>query len=730
MPDNLIFHLKRFEYNLRSQVRSKINDYFAFPKKIDMRPYTVEHLSGDADDAPPDVFELVGVLVHAGNAEAGHYYSYVRERPPMREEEVWVELNDDLVTPWDPSQMEASCFGGPDYRPLDANTVTFDKAWSAYMLFYQRSSSPKKGQGGPQHDVPRPVARSPLQHRGPWQVPLKPDIANYIHQDNMALLRRHCLYDPAQMQFVESMLSHVRALHDGACSTDHAMEDLAIEMAMSHYEQVAARTKDIPDVTDFVQFIERFCDSCVRCSISVFAYFSDRHGALRCLLQRSPEHEVRSRTADMLLHVVDNVKKHRPQQYDYRADDEGRFALQSGFQDEALPAGQTKIVDAMMGCFHFLLEHFHTSTRSWREVFGFMYAFVTRGESELTAFLGEDSFLDSLLLVICADVNVLSELPPKFARLANLLARRTANRPPPAYEDLIALLDVLLARCRFLPSETDGPARFDVPAAPFYFTKYQVELLSMEWPPKSMGSVFAERLIGINQNPDATKSILSTLMLGSWQMESMLCNTLQVNIKGHAAAPLNSPYLSIASLVFYPLASSPETILRLLQHVNLQCMSLDNNDGFAFLEFQRAVFAGARQNSGESEAEIITQSLALLPDWAPGLLTYPRDAGVCDDTELFLTERLFSRDAYHLMDSLDEVVMMEKVRQAARSLALRLLYSLRENYLDQGAEMRGSFVGNVDRVLKECSRYFNLEELDKDRGAKEFLDLKHGTWMI
>ena len=36
VPDNLIFHLKRFAYSVRTGMRSKINDFFDFPRSIDM----------------------------------------------------------------------------------------------------------------------------------------------------------------------------------------------------------------------------------------------------------------------------------------------------------------------------------------------------------------------------------------------------------------------------------------------------------------------------------------------------------------------------------------------------------------------------------------------------------------------------------------------------------------------------------------------------------------------
>src|ERR1700730_13561699 len=102
IPNNLIFHLKRFDFNLRTMQRSKINDYFSFPHRMDMRPYKVEHLMESPEETPEDMYELVGILVHAGTAESGHYYSYIRERPSQGQPANWVEFNDDSVTSFDP----------------------------------------------------------------------------------------------------------------------------------------------------------------------------------------------------------------------------------------------------------------------------------------------------------------------------------------------------------------------------------------------------------------------------------------------------------------------------------------------------------------------------------------------------------------------------------------------------------------------------------------------------
>ena len=113
VPDNLIFHLKRFDYDLIHGTRTKINDRFEFPMEIDMAPYNVDYLKDTSEPPDPDVFALVGVLVHQGTAESGHYYSYIQERPshdPRTSK--WVEFNDSEVSEFNPFEIDAQCFGG------------------------------------------------------------------------------------------------------------------------------------------------------------------------------------------------------------------------------------------------------------------------------------------------------------------------------------------------------------------------------------------------------------------------------------------------------------------------------------------------------------------------------------------------------------------------------------------------------------------------------------------
>ena len=49
-----------------------------------MEPYTAEGIARQEEerDAPAktQLFELVGIVVHSGQASAGHYYSFIKEK--------------------------------------------------------------------------------------------------------------------------------------------------------------------------------------------------------------------------------------------------------------------------------------------------------------------------------------------------------------------------------------------------------------------------------------------------------------------------------------------------------------------------------------------------------------------------------------------------------------------------------------------------------------------------
>ena len=72
LPASLIFHLKRFEFNLDTFLREKVNDEFSFPidTPLDVRPFTKEGLQqqqqGQDEGGCCYMYSLGAVVVHTG----------------------------------------------------------------------------------------------------------------------------------------------------------------------------------------------------------------------------------------------------------------------------------------------------------------------------------------------------------------------------------------------------------------------------------------------------------------------------------------------------------------------------------------------------------------------------------------------------------------------------------------------------------------------------------------
>ncbi len=57
--------------------------HLQFPLLLDMAPYTAEgiaQLEEGRDTTEKKQYELVGIVVHSGQASAGHYYAFVKEK--------------------------------------------------------------------------------------------------------------------------------------------------------------------------------------------------------------------------------------------------------------------------------------------------------------------------------------------------------------------------------------------------------------------------------------------------------------------------------------------------------------------------------------------------------------------------------------------------------------------------------------------------------------------------
>lgn len=124
LPYILSLQLKRFDLDWNTFQRVKLGDKLDFPPHLDMAPFMPQPPFTESerspgpnggpdggDISPPQVYDLLAVLVHTGSAMAGHYFCYVKDHCSANAEEEgeerWLCFNDSSVTALSPIEVES-----------------------------------------------------------------------------------------------------------------------------------------------------------------------------------------------------------------------------------------------------------------------------------------------------------------------------------------------------------------------------------------------------------------------------------------------------------------------------------------------------------------------------------------------------------------------------------------------------------------------------------------------
>ncbi|XP_050553146.1 probable ubiquitin carboxyl-terminal hydrolase FAF-X isoform X2 [Spodoptera frugiperda] len=257
LPPVLVIQLKRFEYDFEKVCAIKFNDYFEFPRELDVEPYTAWGLAraegdsslweGGEEKAQETNYQLSGIVVHSGQASGGHYYSYVLLRDNGSVTGRWVKLDDGDVSECgmhDDEEMKAQCFGGEYmgevFDPM-LKRVSYKRQkrwWNAYMLFYTRKDTIEsqslleqsmKNLTMKENIIPRPI----------WLSVRRSNIAFSHNQDQFSLEHFNFMKKLCYMR-----LQMLPGSQSAIWGPEHEeMSMLAVQLATKFLFQVGFRTK-------------------------------------------------------------------------------------------------------------------------------------------------------------------------------------------------------------------------------------------------------------------------------------------------------------------------------------------------------------------------------------------------------------------------------------------------------------------------------------------------------
>ncbi|KAF4027179.1 hypothetical protein G4228_018934 [Cervus hanglu yarkandensis] len=262
LPPVLAIQLKRFDYDWERECAIKFNDYFEFPRELDMEPYTVagvaklegdnvnpesqliqQNEQSDSETAGSTKYRLVGVLVHSGQASGGHYYSYIIQRNGGDgERNRWYKFDDGDVTECkmdDDEEMKNQCFGGEymgevfDHMMKRMSYRRQKRWWNAYILFYERLDTIDQGD-----ELIRYISELAITTR-PHQIIMPSAIERSVRKQNVQFMHNRMQYSLEYFQFMKKLLTCNGVYLNPPPGQDHLLPE-AEEITMISI-QLAAR---------------------------------------------------------------------------------------------------------------------------------------------------------------------------------------------------------------------------------------------------------------------------------------------------------------------------------------------------------------------------------------------------------------------------------------------------------------------------------------------------------
>ena len=604
--------------------RTKINDRFEFPLEIDMTPYNVDYLKEPPMVLEPDIFSLVGVLVHSGTAESGHYYSYIQERPAsVPNYSKWVEFNDVDVTEFNPADIDSQCFGG--WQDLPNYDTRWTKPWNAYMLFYERIT---------------PRSPEPISSKSSSLLasPIPEELRTHISVDNQMFLRQFCQYDAMHALFLRNVLRQLRNIHGNQCSQDHGPERSVLELALDCLTRILARSKETTQFDEMLATLAKTIGNCPSCCNIVMKWISNDSNALHDLILRCPHAKVRKDLVGTLLLTLQKLRRARPLENQFLATEEDE--LEADNMSTTYHATLWLLIKKLGS----LWESIASNTRAWDDYFGLLAELAALGSQESLLLLRAEFLARTLELLICDHPNARNlRLKAPYETYCRLNEK---GRKFP-WTKMIEMLANIFDYIDFRNLPTNEPClERTVHAGRASLTMPECQYIRFRQAGAKSAIIFLEKILNLSANPRAMRRIIKALVLAEpeFEISSQIYYTIGSGLNVEPAH-LAAPFLA-AAITFCECTHLPASAEKIIADVASDVHSIGNNGGREHADF----FSQARRIRSfrnivppDFFQRIVTKYVKL---WAPPLLTY-WESDVRHSTLELLKALLFSEDPSH-----------------------------------------------------------------------------------
>jgi ubiquitin carboxyl-terminal hydrolase 34 len=534
LPNNLIIHLKRFEFDFESMRRTKLNDHCEFPTRLSLEPYTKEGLhrreqqqAGKAVEPLHPLsyyeYELSGILVHTGTAESGHYYSFIKERGANGR---WYQFNDVLVEPFDPADIPAQCFGGYEsvqsWDSAQGKRVTRNQQRpnNAYMLFYSKVE-------------PNPLGNEQRTESTSSAVTAHSELFRQVWEENIRFLYDKHIFDPSYTHFVQRVLSLYKASahnNDYAHSLDYVVQDYkqpqprvfdpifaSIELGTRFLIETLAHAKERDNLNEIVELLSQLYQHHVPgCRWLLETSLANDCAWLKQMLFHSPVPEVREKYVKLLALALNGLAAHERALYDVEVEDVAMqseaMEIERRSDDEIVPLAfeksrgdSTSVIVRFMEHVMSLLKEANNHWRYFNQYFLVFEEFAALGAAE------RQFLLKHKAITVLADYYLQDDAPRLNKKAKPNKKSKTEKQQLSNMKHTVGTIATLVRGCvPRAPTAEDGKQVPSDSVTPYQLTGPALVMSAEDWALIS-SDIFLERVIGDGIHPTAASELLCHL---------------------------------------------------------------------------------------------------------------------------------------------------------------------------------------------------------------------------